>query len=277
MPVIQAMLRYGAFALKTGRKDTAHHMLQRCCPTEPIERIQMATPEELLAKLEERFILDDISEASYHELKAKLRTKLGRDTASSPGGQSIGEGNVIKGDISNTTGAASVGNVVFNVPSASEGTSPSLLQCPICGQWKKLESVFSCRLCGQDNLCLDHFDAAAHACKQCSAKETDASVGGRNAEDQRQLPPASFATHVTSLTTQAMMALGGLGGFSDTNSEKVMVDLELAKHHIDTLIILEAKTKGNLDQEEVELMELALYQAQAKFVEVAQHLHGQQS
>jgi hypothetical protein len=36
----------------------------------------MATPEELLAKLEERFILGEISEASYHELKAKLEAML---------------------------------------------------------------------------------------------------------------------------------------------------------------------------------------------------------
>ena len=90
---------------------------------------------------------------------------------------------------------------------------------------------------------------------------------------QRQLPPASFTTLVSSLATQAMMALGG---FRDPNSDKVMVDLELAKHHIDTLKVLEEKTKGNLDEEETKLLEEASYQVQMLFVQVVQHVSGQQ-
>ncbi|MDP6637358.1 MAG: DUF1844 domain-containing protein [Phycisphaerae bacterium] len=90
---------------------------------------------------------------------------------------------------------------------------------------------------------------------------------------QRQLPPATFTTLVSSLATQAMMALGG---FADPNSEKVMVDLELAKHHIDTLKVLDEKTKGNLDEEETKLMEQAAYQVQMLFVQVVQHVSGQQ-
>jgi hypothetical protein len=89
----------------------------------------------------------------------------------------------------------------------------------------------------------------------------------------RQLPPATFTTLVSSMATQAMMALGA---FADPKDEKVMVDLELAKHHIDTLKVLEEKTKGNLDEEETKLMEQASYQVQMLFVQVIQHLSGQQ-
>jgi len=93
-------------------------------------------------------------------------------------------------------------------------------------------------------------------------------------DQQRQLPPATFTTLVSSIATQAIMALGG---FADPQSEKVMVDVELAKHHIDTLKVLEEKTKGNLDEEESKLMEQASYQVQMMFVQVIQHISGQQN
>jgi hypothetical protein len=97
---------------------------------------------------------------------------------------------------------------------------------------------------------------------------------GPDEQEERQLPPASFTTLVSSLATQAMMALGG---FRDPNSEKVMVDLELAKHHIDTLKVLEEKTAGNLDEEEKKLMEQASYQVQMLFLQVVQHVSGQET
>jgi len=132
----------------------------------------MATPEELLAKLKERFILDEISEASYHELKAEFEAKLSNNVSSSAGGQNLGEGSVIKGDISNTTGAASVGNVILNVPAppTSVQATTEIVKCPFCGLRNKPVEVFTCRLCGQDNLCRDHFDRTSQACKQCVAK-----------------------------------------------------------------------------------------------------------
>jgi formylglycine-generating enzyme required for sulfatase activity len=100
--------------------------------------------------------------------------KLGSSAASSSGGQNIGEGNVIKGDISNTTGAASVGSIHISIPGAAGGEATShasLLECPLCGRRNKPDGIFRCRLCGQDHLCLDHFDAAARACVDCVAKD----------------------------------------------------------------------------------------------------------
>jgi len=128
----------------------------------------------------------------------------------------------------------------------------------------------------------DDWKQQAQAEKQKLAEQADAEPAAKDAQEgaaqgpegqERQLPPATFTTLVSSMATQAMMALGA---FTDPKDEKVMVDLELAKHHIDTLKILEEKTKGNLDEEETKLMEQASYQVQMLFVQVLQHISGQQ-
>jgi len=74
---------------------------------------------------------------------------------------------------------------------------------------------------------------------------------------------------VSQLATQALM---GLGGMVDRESGKRMVDPELAKHHIDTLAVLEEKTKGNLTDEEKGLLDQALYQCRMQYVQVMNHL-----
>jgi len=115
---------------------------------------------------------------------------------------------------------------------------------------------------------------AEEAETQPAAAETPEGAAPEGTEGQeRQIPPANFTTLVSSLATQAMMALGA---FQDPGTEKVMVDLELAKHHIDTIKVLEEKTKGNLDEEEAKLIEQAAYQVQMLFVQVLQHVSGQQ-
>ena len=117
-------------------------------------------------------------------------------------------------------------------------------------------------------------ETAETAPVESQPQPADGQAPDQDAEGQeRQLPPPSFTTLVSSLATQAMMALGG---FKDPNSDKVMVDLDLAKYHIDTLKVLEAKTKGNLDEEEKKLLEEASYQVQMLFVQVVQHISGQQ-
>ncbi|MBT3199780.1 MAG: DUF1844 domain-containing protein [Phycisphaerales bacterium] len=127
----------------------------------------------------------------------------------------------------------------------------------------------------------DDWKQQAQAEKQKLAEEAEAQPAGAETPDgaapgpdgqERQIPPANFTTLVSSLATQAMMALGA---FQDPGSEKVMVDLELAKHHIDTIKVLEEKTKGNLDEEEAKLVEQAAYQVQMLFVQVLQHVSGQ--
>ena len=94
--------------------------------------------------------------------------------------------------------------------------------------------------------------------------ETDAS-GGEAAG--RQLPPASFATHVTTLASQALFAMGAV---ADPQSRRRTVDLDLAKFHIDTLRILEEKTSGNLTDDEKSLLNSTLYELRSHYIQLAQ-------
>jgi len=87
------------------------------------------------------------------------------------------------------------------------------------------------------------------------------------AAQTRQLPTASFATHVNSIFTQVFMALGGM---EDPRTKQRYVDLDIAKYHIDTLTIIEQKTKGNLTEDEKLLLDQGLYECRMQYVHVAQ-------
>ncbi|HWB53230.1 MAG TPA: DUF1844 domain-containing protein [Tepidisphaeraceae bacterium] len=82
---------------------------------------------------------------------------------------------------------------------------------------------------------------------------------------KRELPPASFASIVQSIMAQALFYLGDLA----TASGEGGVNLDMAKHHIDALGILEQKTKGNLSPEEQRFLDAALYETRMRFVAVA--------
>ena len=79
------------------------------------------------------------------------------------------------------------------------------------------------------------------------------------------IPEASLSVLVTTLATQAMMALGQapLPG-----EDKVAVNLPFAKHCIDTLDILAQKTKGNLTTAEDHLLSRFLYELRMLYVSV---------
>ena len=81
----------------------------------------------------------------------------------------------------------------------------------------------------------------------------------------REMPPASFAALVNTLLTQALFYLGDL---APQGAEPVL-NLDMAKHQIDTLNILEEKTKGNLTDEERRLLDSALYEGRMRYVNVA--------
>lgn len=61
------------------------------------------------------------------------------------------------------------------------------------------------------------------------------------------LPRVDFITFVYSMASTAMVHLGEM---PDPSSGQTLQDVPLAKHTIDTLGMLEEKTKGNLSEEE---------------------------
>lgn len=78
-------------------------------------------------------------------------------------------------------------------------------------------------------------------------------------------PPASLGVLVSSLATQAMMALGAL---PMPNESEPHADLGQAKHLIDLLGVLESKTEGNRTTDEEALLHNVLHELRMAFVAV---------
>ena len=81
-------------------------------------------------------------------------------------------------------------------------------------------------------------------------------------------PPASFATLIQGIMSQALYYLGEMA----YEGEQPMLNLDMADQQISTLNILEAKTKGNLTPEETALMDQVLYDLRSRFVSVARQM-----
>ncbi len=80
---------------------------------------------------------------------------------------------------------------------------------------------------------------------------------------EQRMPPASFSMLVRTLTTQALVALGQI---PDPYTGQAIADLEVAQHFIDTLAMLQDKTKGNLSNEEQTMLQEILHQLRLAFV-----------
>jgi len=114
----------------------------------------------------------------------------------------------------------------------------------------------------------DDWKAQAQAEKERLAEDADrpaGDAGGRGGP--RDIPPASFTTLISSLVAQTFMTLGGI---EDPKTKKRLVDLGLARHHVDMLAVLEEKTKGNLTDDEKKLLDQALYETRMQYVQIAQ-------
>jgi hypothetical protein len=83
------------------------------------------------------------------------------------------------------------------------------------------------------------------------------------ANPRGELPPATFAVLLSTLATQALMALGQLPHPATGKSE---VQLEEAKHFIDLLEMLEQKTTGNCTPDESKLLENLLHELRMAFI-----------
>jgi hypothetical protein len=98
-----------------------------------------------------------------------------------------------------------------------------------------------------------------------AATQTAPSAASSRSRGQREAPEASFSTLVQSLMTQSLFYLGDL----TPRGAEPQVNLDMAKHQIDTLGVLEEKTKGNLTDDEKRLLDTALYEVRMRYVSVA--------
>ena len=81
---------------------------------------------------------------------------------------------------------------------------------------------------------------------------------------EQRLPATDFKGLVSLLAMQAMVGLGGMVG---PEGQELPPSLELAKHHIDLLDVLDQKTAGNLDADEKKLLDTTLHQLRMAYVE----------
>ena len=77
------------------------------------------------------------------------------------------------------------------------------------------------------------------------------------------MPEVTFAAFIISLNTSALFHLGEI---SDPVSGEKQQDLVLAKHTIDTIQLLEKKTRGNLTDEEQDIIKNVLYDLKMRYV-----------
>ncbi len=103
--------------------------------------------------------------------------------------------------------------------------------------------------------------------RRASAVETeDAPAGTGAAASAEALPAVDFSTFALSLATSALYHLGVVG---DPEQGEVAPEpnLLLARQTIDTLEMLQQRTRGNLDEEETRLLDGLLYELHMRFVE----------
>lgn len=84
-----------------------------------------------------------------------------------------------------------------------------------------------------------------------------------NKDGKCVMPEVTFPALIMSLSTSVLYHLGEIG---DPKTGKKEVDLDLAKHGIDTLALLQQKTKGNLTKDEEEMLKSILYDVKMRFV-----------
>ncbi len=84
-----------------------------------------------------------------------------------------------------------------------------------------------------------------------------------NMEGKCVMPEVTFSAFVMSLNTSVLYHLGEI---ADPASGQKTKNLDAARHGIDTLAVIQNKTKGNLTTDEEEMLKNILYDVKLRFV-----------
>jgi len=99
------------------------------------------------------------------------------------------------------------------------------------------------------------------------AKKSEAAPAGAQAgPGGRRMPEANFETLISTMATQALFAMGAI---PDPQTGQRMQHLDLARHHIDMLGVLEEKTKNNLSEEETNLLAQTIYELRTRYIQLS--------
>ncbi|MFC1717616.1 DUF1844 domain-containing protein [Candidatus Poribacteria bacterium] len=99
--------------------------------------------------------------------------------------------------------------------------------------------------------------------------ESEEEIQEENEEEveqpQMELPPVNFESFIFGLYNTALFHLG----MRDPETGNLIQNLPIARHTIDTLGMLQEKTKGNLTAPESNLMENLLYELRMNYLRAA--------
>ena len=101
--------------------------------------------------------------------------------------------------------------------------------------------------------------------KEQGKKEEKA--GEKKEKEFTPLPEVNFSSFVLSLSSAILLHIGEI---ADPQTGEKKKDLALAKQTIDIITLLQEKTKGNLTDDEQELLEHLLYDLRMRFVKASQ-------
>ncbi len=107
-----------------------------------------------------------------------------------------------------------------------------------------------------------------------AAKEKAEKTSEKTDQQRESLPEGDLAALISMLTTQALFAMGLLQVKGQDRREP---DLELARYNIDMLQTLEAKTRGNLTEDEEAVLKNTLGELRMGYVHVANQMQSGQS
>jgi hypothetical protein len=102
--------------------------------------------------------------------------------------------------------------------------------------------------------------------KLAEQEKTEKEKTPRGKGHRGPLPEGDFAALISMLVTQALFALGLIQVEGQKDKEP---DLELAKYNIDMLETIQEKTKGNLTEEEKNMLENTLGQVRMAYIKLA--------
>ncbi len=115
------------------------------------------------------------------------------------------------------------------------------------------------------------FDTEGKVKEEARKEEKGEGKKSEKAEQKEEkftpLPEVNFSSFLLSLSSSILLHLGEI---ADPQSGEKKKDLALAKQTIDIITLLKDKTKGNLTEEEKNLLEHLLYDLRMRFVKASQ-------
>lgn len=109
----------------------------------------------------------------------------------------------------------------------------------------------------------DAGEARDDAEKPEPTEEPKETVSPSEPSSEAEVPPITFGTFLVGLSTQALACLGEIPNPIDGERR---TDLLGARELIDILSLLQAKTRGNLEKDEEELLENVLFDLRLRYV-----------